>query len=256
MSGRLAGKVAIVTGAGSGIGRSIAQRFAAEGARLVLAGRRPDALSAVASETGGLAVPTDVADEAAVERLFAACAERFGPPELLVNNAGVTGPVAPVHELDMAAFDETVAINLRGVVLCLKHGVRAMQAAGRGGAIVNMSSLMGLRGYPMRVAYTATKFALIGITQAVAQEAGRHNIRVNALCPGAVNGELMERVIAARAAKEGRSPEEIIRLAYTETSALRRWVEPEEVAAAALFLCCEDSAAITGESLKVDSGRT
>jgi hypothetical protein len=252
---RLAGRIAVVTGAGTGIGRAIALRFAQEGARLVLAGRRAAPLEAVARETAGLPIVTDVANEESVAQLFAACGARVGAPDILINNAGVTGPVAAAADLDMRDWDECVAINIRGVILCLKHAIRAMREAGKRGAIVNMSSLMGLKGYPQRSAYTATKFAVIGITQAVAQEVGRDGIRVNALCPGAVNGELMERVIAARARSEGRDPAEIIQRNYTDMAALRRWVEPEEVAAAALFLCTDDSSATTGESIKVDAGR-
>src|SRR5262249_62281548 len=127
------------------------------------------------------------------------CVARLGVPDVVINNAGIAGPVSPVADIDLAAFDETMAINVRGVILCLKHAIRAMRAPGKGGAIVNMSSLMGLKGYPMRSAYTASKFAVIGITQAVAHEVGQHGIRVNALCPGAVSGELMDRVVAARA---------------------------------------------------------
>jgi NAD(P)-dependent dehydrogenase (short-subunit alcohol dehydrogenase family) len=123
------------------------------------------------------------------------------------------------------------------------------------GSIVNMSSRMGLYGYPMRTAYCATKFALIGITEAVAREVGPHGVRVNALCPGAVSGELMDRVIARRAKAENRAPEAIIKEAYTDTAALRRWVDPREVAQAALFLASDASAAITGDRIKVDAGR-
>lgn len=252
---RLAGKVAVITGAGTGIGKAIALLFAREGARLALAGRRREPLEEVARATGGFAVPTRVEDEASVAALFATCVERLGAPDVLINNAGVTGPVAAVADLDLAAFDETMAVNVRGVVLCLKHGVRAMRAGGKAGSIVNMSSLMGLKGYPMRSAYTASKFAVIGITQAVAHEVGQHGIRVNALCPGAVSGELMDRVIAARARAEGRDPAEIIKASYTDVAAMRKWVGPEEVAQAALFLASGEASAITAEHIKVDAGR-
>jgi NAD(P)-dependent dehydrogenase (short-subunit alcohol dehydrogenase family) len=157
--------------------------------------------------------------------------------------------------MDVVAWDETMAINMRGMILCIKHAVPRLRRRG-GGSIVNMSSLMGLRATPMRSAYTASKFAVIGITEAVAQEVGVDNIRVNALCPGAVNGDLMQRVIAARSAAEGHAPDDIIRTNYTEKAALKRWVEPEEVAAAALFLASPASAAITGDRLRVDAGRS
>ena len=124
-----------------------------------------------------------------------------------------------------------------------------------GGSIINMSSLSGLRGYPNRSAYAATKFAVIGITESVAHEVGRHGIRVNALCPGAVHGELMDRVVAQRSAAEGRPAEEIIRSAYTDVAALRKWVQPDEVARAALFLASDASSAITAERIRVDAGR-
>ena len=250
----LTGRVAVVTGGGSGIGKAIALRFAKAGAKVVVVGRREAAIEAVAREAGGEAIAADVAREPDVEALFAGVLARHGRLDVLINNAGVTGPVSPAAAMDMAAWDETVAINVRGVILCLKHAIRAMQPR-RSGSIVNMSSLMGLRGYPMRSAYVATKFAVIGITQSVAHEVGKDGIRVNAMCPGAVNGELMERVIASRAKAEDRAPEEIIRTAYTDVAALRRWIEPEEVADVALFLAGDASSSITGEHLRVDAGR-
>lgn len=252
---RISGKVAVITGGGTGIGRAIAERFAAEGARVVVAGRREAPLNAVAAQIGAMAVATDVADEASVENLFSACIAKVGAPDILVINAGVTGPVANAADMNLRDWDECMAINVRGVILCLKHGIRAMTAAGKKGSVVTMSSLMGLRGYPMRSAYCATKFAVIGITQSVAHEVGPLGIRVNALCPGAVSGELMDRVIAARSRAENRPPEDIIKKNYTDMAALRKWVDPEEVAAAALFLASDDSSATTGETIKVDAGR-
>ncbi|RYE73724.1 MAG: SDR family oxidoreductase, partial [Hyphomicrobiales bacterium] len=248
----LSGKVAIVTGGGTGIGLAIARAFVDEGAQVVIAGRSQASLDKAAPGIGAHAIAADVSREADAARLAGETAARFGGVDILVNNAGVTGQVANAEDLDIAQWDETMAINVRGTILCIKHCVPLMRARG-GGSIINMSSLMGLRGYPMRSAYTATKFAVIGITEAVAQEVGIHGIRVNALCPGAVNGELMQRVIAARAAKENRPAEEIVRANYTDKAALKRWVEPEEVARAALFLASEQSSSITSERIKVDA---
>jgi NAD(P)-dependent dehydrogenase (short-subunit alcohol dehydrogenase family) len=250
--GTLQDKVALITGGGTGIGASIARTFANAGARVIVAGRNASRLAAVANELGAQAIPADVSDEASVAALFAAIDASAGGPDVLDNNAGVTGPVAPAADMDLAAWDETMAINVRGTLLCIKHAVPRMKARG-GGSIINMSSLMGLRGQPMRSAYTASKYAVLGITDAIAQEVGVDNIRVNALCPGAVNGELMQRVIAARGKAEAKSADEIIRT-YTDKASLRRWVEPEEVAAAALFLASPASASITGERLRVDAG--
>ncbi len=254
-TGVLAGRVAVVTGGGSGIGRAICRRFAVEGASVVVTGRRREPLERVAAEVSGLAVPGDVSREEDVQSLFRTCADRFGNLDVLVNNAGVPGPIANVTHLDATALDETLAINVRGLLLCTKYAVPLMRGRG-GGSIINMSSRYGLKGYPMRSAYVATKFAVIGITQCVAVEEGVHGIRVNALCPGAVSGELMDEVVARRAREEGRSPEEIVRSAYTDVAALRRWVEPAEVASAALFLASDASRAITGVHLVVDAGRT
>jgi NAD(P)-dependent dehydrogenase (short-subunit alcohol dehydrogenase family) len=255
MPGRLADRVAIVTGGGTGIGRSVCRTFAAEGARVVVAGRRREPIEEVAAEISGLAVPTDVTREADVRALVQACLSRFGSLDILVNNAGVTGPIANVTEVEAAHLDEALAVNIRGLLLCIKHAIPEMRRRRRG-SIINMSSRLGLKGYPMRSVYAATKFAVIGITQSVAAEVGVHGIRVNALCPGAISGELMDSVVAQRAREEGRSPAEIVKASYTDVAALRRWVEPEEVAQAALFLASDASLAITATHLVVDAGRT
>lgn len=250
----LSGRVALVTGGGTGIGAAIARKFAASGARVVIAGRDGARLATFAAQIGAEAIAADVSEEASVAALFSRIDAGVGGPDILVNNAGVTGPVARAADMDLAAWDETMAINVRGTLLCIKYAVPRMRARG-GGSIINLSSLMGLRGTPMRSAYTASKYAVLGITDAVSQEVGVDNIRVNALCPGAVNGELMQRVIAARVDAEGRSADDIIRTNYTDKASLRRWVEPDEVAAAALFLASPGSAAITGERLRIDAGR-
>ena len=253
MAGVLDGKVAVVTGGGSGIGEAIARMFAAAGAKVVVAGRRREPIERVAGDIGGLAVEADVSNEDSVKGLFKACEDAHGRLNIMVSNAGVTGPVANAEDMDMAQWDETMAINVRGVILCAKHAVPMLKR--QGGSIINLSSRLGLKGYPMRSPYAASKFAVIGITQSIAFEVGVHGIRCNALCPGAVHGELMERVVAARAEQEGRSPDAIVKQSYTGAAALRKWVEPEEVASTALFLASDAASAITGESVVIDCGR-
>lgn len=254
MTQALQGRTAIVTGGGTGIGRAIAETFARAGAFIVVAGRNLATIEPVAAAIGGRAMACDVTKLGDVEALFAAAAEHSGRVDVLVNNAGQAGPVGAIADVDLDAWRDCIETNLFGAMHCLRVAARVMGAQ-RGGSIINMSSRMGLHGYPMRTAYCATKFALIGMTEAVAREIGPMGVRVNALCPGAVSGELMGRVIARRAAVEGRPAEQIIKEAYTDTSALRRWLSPEEVATAALFLASDASSAITGERIKVDCGR-
>jgi NAD(P)-dependent dehydrogenase (short-subunit alcohol dehydrogenase family) len=254
MTGRLAGQVALVTGGGSGIGEAIAKVFVAEGAKVTISGRREDVLKAAAQKIGANAFVCDVSDDAQVAAMVAEVEANFGGLDILINCAGIPGPVMNAEDMDMDLFDATLRINIRGTMLPTKYAIPLMKKRG-GGSIVNMSSLMGLKGYPMRAAYSSTKFAIIGMTEAVAHEVGRHNIRVNALCPGAVNGELMERVIERRAEAEGRPAEEIIRVNYTDPAALRRWVEPEEVAEAALFYASDASSSITADRMRVCAGR-
>ena len=179
MIGKLGGKVAVVTGAGAGIGEAIARLYAEEGCQLLVADRQRNAAERVAEDIGGMAVITDVADEAQVAALFYSCHEAYGRLDILVNNAGVPGPTVSVENEDMAVWDETMAVNVRGVVLCIKHAVALMKH--QGGVIVNLSSGAGLKGGPLRNAYCASKFAVIGITESVAFEVGVHGIRCNAI---------------------------------------------------------------------------
>jgi NAD(P)-dependent dehydrogenase (short-subunit alcohol dehydrogenase family) len=247
-------KIALVTGGGTGIGKAIAERFMAAGARVIIAGRNEATLRATAQAIHCDAIPADVSRETDVTALFEKITAKYGRLDILINNAGTAGPIMAISEMDADAWDECIQVNVRGAMLCMREAARLMIAQ-KSGSIVNMSSLMGLQGYPLRSAYSATKFALIGMTQAVAREVGPSGVRVNALCPGAVNGELMNRVIAKRAAAENKPKEQIVRENYTDAAALRRWVEPEEVAEAALFLASDASSSITGETIKVDAGR-
>lgn len=251
---RLDGKLAVVTGGGSGIGEATAKVFAEAGATVVVTGRRLGPLEKVAAKVGGHAIACDVSDHAQVKKMFADALKITGKVDVLLNNAGGPGPIAPVAEVDMEAWVGCMNINLVGAMYCLQEAARIMGAQ-KSGSIINMSSLMGVQGYPMRSAYVASKFALIGITETMARELGPLNVRVNALMPGAVSGENMDRILARRAEAEGRPAAEIEKENYTDVAALKRWVGPEEVGRAALYYASDLSSAITGDKMKVDCGR-
>ena len=251
---RLDGKLAVITGGGSGIGEATAHVFAQAGATVVVAGRRLEPLEKVAKDVGGHAIACDVSDQDDVRAMFAKAKAITGRVDVLLNNAGGPGPIAPVAEVDMNDWITCMNINLVGAMYCLQEAAKIMTAQGSG-SIINMSSLMGIQGYPMRSAYVASKFALIGITETMARELGPTGVRVNALMPGAVSGENMDRILARRAQAEGRPASEIERENYTDVAALKRWVAPEEVGRAALYYASDLSSAITGDKMKVDCGR-
>jgi NAD(P)-dependent dehydrogenase (short-subunit alcohol dehydrogenase family) len=241
MARSLEGKVAVVTGAGRGIGAATAELFAAEGARVVLASRTErelettrDAIAARAGADRVLAVPTDLIDEGAIVALFARTLERFGDLHALVNNAG-TFRAAPVEELTAEDWDAVMAVNARGTFLASREALRRFRALGHGGAIVNVASLGGLRGTPKFkgfAAYSVSKFAVVGLTECLAVEARDLDVRVNCVAPGAVDTRML-----AEAAPFLR----------TETS-------PADVARTIRFLCDDaESRAITGAVLEIHS---
>ena len=255
---RLTGKVALITGGGRGIGRAIALRFASEGAAVMLAATRREPLEATAGEIrkgGGRAATTvtDVADEAAVKAMVAATIAELGRLDVLVNNAGIGGPTLRVVDMERADWDRTLAVNVTGAFLCSKHAVPHMVAR-RSGRIVNVTSIAGLMGYPLRSPYAVSKWGMIALTRTLAGELGEHGITVNAIAPGAVRGERVEGVIAARAAALGRPAADVERELFVEPTALKRMVGPDDVAAAAAFLASDDAANITGETISVSAG--
>jgi NAD(P)-dependent dehydrogenase (short-subunit alcohol dehydrogenase family) len=250
-------KVSIVTGGGRGIGRAIALRFASEGAAVVVAGTTAESIESVAQEIrarGGraLAVGADVSDEAQVARMVASAIDEFGGIDVLVNNAGIAGPTALVAEVSREDWDRTIAVNLTGAFLCAKHALPGMMER-RGGRIINITSIAGLRAYALRSPYAASKWAMIGLTRTLAEEAGRYDITVNAIAPGPVRGPRIDSVIRNRAAAMGRPVEEVER-DYVEPTALKRMAEEDDIAAMAVFLASEEGRNITGETLNISSG--
>jgi NAD(P)-dependent dehydrogenase (short-subunit alcohol dehydrogenase family) len=255
---RFHGRVAIITGGGTGIGLATARRFAAEGASLMLVGRRPDPLEAAVAEIAGgggaaIAVPTDVTDELQVERMVARAIERFGQVDVLVNNAGDPMQMKDLTETTLAEWNYGLAANLTSAMLCAREVLKSMIPR-RSGAILNVSSQQGKSGTPGRYPYTAAKWGLIGFTQALAREAGPLGIRVNCVAPGSTLTENMERGVRQRAAFRGQTYEEALAQSAQE-AALRRLTLPEETAALIAFLCSDDAKAIRGQAIALNSGR-
>ena len=254
---KLAGRVAIITGGGHGLGRDLALGFADAGADLSLCGTNAAALDSTAADlrARGRRVVirvADVAAEAQVEKWVAATLEELGRIDVLVNNAGITGPTASADRVSRAEWDHTLAVNLTGAFLCARAVLPHMAARGSG-KIINISSVAGHIGYALRAPYAVSKWGMLGLTRTLAAEWGGRNIQVNAISPGSVSGERIERVIRERAAKAG-LPESEVRREYTSKAALDRFVPPEHVAAMAVFLASELGDSITGEFLQVAGG--
>jgi NAD(P)-dependent dehydrogenase (short-subunit alcohol dehydrogenase family) len=252
MNGRLDGRHALVTGGGSGIGAAIAERLAGQGAVVSLLGRDPERLAAQAARMDRAhAVAADVTDETAVERAFAEAAARAGPVSILINNAGAA-PSAPFLKTTRALWDGALAVNLTGAFLCAKTALPGMQAAGWG-RVVNVASTAGLKGYPYVAAYCAAKHGLVGLTRALALEVARSGVTVNAVCPGFTDTELVARSVETIVTKTGRSADQA-REALAAGNPQGRLVTPDEVAAAVLWLCLPESAAVNGAALPVAGG--
>jgi NAD(P)-dependent dehydrogenase (short-subunit alcohol dehydrogenase family) len=248
--------IAVVTGGGRGIGRSIARALSAAGYDLVLAARSASELEAVATEieeTGGQAVsvPTDLRDRAQIDRL-AETAMGVGPVDLLVNNSGIAGPQGMMWELDPDEWAETMAVNVDAVFLCSRAFLPAMIER-RQGSIVNIGSITGKRPLLGRSPYAASKLALVGLTRTLALETGPFGIRVNLISPGFVEGPRIDWVIDRQAEVRG-VPSAVVREDFTAQSPLGRLTAPEDVAATVVFLASDAAAAITGADINVNSG--
>jgi NAD(P)-dependent dehydrogenase (short-subunit alcohol dehydrogenase family) len=255
---KLRDRTGIVTGAAKGMGRDICLTLAREGAHLALAARETAPLEALAGEIKAmgrraLVVPTDVTDEPQVERMVARTREAFDHVDILVNAAGVTGPIeTPVWEIRAEDFDAVLAANVRGTFLPTKHVLPGMIAR-RYGKIVNLSGTSGLRGYKHRAAYSSSKWALRGFTRTVALEVGPYNVNVNALHPGIVAGDRMDKLCREKARKRGWTPARVHQ-EYVDEMALRRVTTAQDIAEAVLFLVSDDAKNMTGQSVTVDGG--
>jgi NAD(P)-dependent dehydrogenase (short-subunit alcohol dehydrogenase family) len=248
MSGRLEGKVCVITGAGGGMGADAAVRFAEEGARVAVADVDGAGAEKVASEVGGLAVQVDVADEASVEAMYAATAERFGGVDVLYNNAGISpADDASILDTGLEAWERVQAVNTRGVYLCCKHGIPHLLARG-GGSVINVASFVALVGAATsQISYTASKGAVLSLSRELAVEFARRGIRVNALCPGPVETPMLLRLFEEDPAAFERRRVHL---------PMGRLATAREIANAALFLASDESSYVNGATFVVDGGLT
>jgi len=246
----LKGKRVLVTAGAQGIGLAITGAFVAAGAQVHICDVNDDFLASARQQFPQVTQSrTDVSNEAQVDAMFAELAARWGGLDVLVNNAGIAGPTAKVEDTSLADWDQTIAVNLTGPFLCTRRAVPLLKAAG-GGSIVNLSSVAGRLGFPLRTPYSASKFGVIGLTESWAMELGPDKIRVNAILPGIVAGERQERVIAAKAASYGIAHEEMRERLLTKVS-LRSMVTAQDIANQIIFICSPAGAAVSGQSLSV-----
>lgn len=255
---KLEGQVAVITGGGRGIGRAIAERFAREGAAVMLASRTETELKAAVAaiqKEGGRAASLagDIGEEAMVARLVEKTRRQWGEIDILVNNAGIYGPVKPLGEVTAEEWDRVMSVNLRSAFLLTRAVLPVMAKRGRG-VVLNISSVSGKHAFAFDGAYAASKAGLLALTRTAAAEVARGGVRVNALCPGPVEGTRMWEEVGQGLQKAlNLSGKQLME--QTNAQLLQgRPQKPEEVAAAAVFLCSEEASAITGQAVNVDGG--
>jgi NAD(P)-dependent dehydrogenase (short-subunit alcohol dehydrogenase family) len=254
--GKLDGKVAVITGGASGIGAGTVRLFVQEGARVVIADIQQDRGQALAEELGTATTfaLTDVSDEAQVEDTIALAVARFGRLDCMYNNAGYAGVMGPIESTDVAAYDATMVVLLRSVVIGMKHAVPVLKQQGSG-SILSTASVAGMQaGYGPHI-YSAAKAAIIQLTRTVAMELGEHGVRVNCICPGAIATPLAGKTL-------GLSPDEAdasierLEVNYASMQPIRRAGQPVDIARAALWLASDEASFVTGQALVVDGGLT
>jgi NAD(P)-dependent dehydrogenase (short-subunit alcohol dehydrogenase family) len=249
----MSGKVALITGASSGIGRATAEAFAAQGAKVVLAARREKELVGLVREIesrkgSATFVRTDVSVAKDVERMVKHTIDAFGRLDYAVNNAGIEGQLSGITDMSEEDWDRVLGINLKGTFLCMKYEARAMLAGGHGGAIVNVGSVNSFLGYPTGSAYVASKHGQIGLTTSVSAELAPQGIRVNIVCPGIIDTPMHHRL---REIFDDTSNKALLQRIHT-----RRVGRPQEIAQSIVFLCSDEASYITGTTLTPDGGFT
>ena len=241
----------LVTAGASGIGRAIAERFLADGDEVAICDADPAAVSAFSQANGNaIAAVADVTSEAEMSAFLNDLEHRWKGIDVVCANAGTGGPAGAIETLDYAEWQRCVATNLHGAFLTCRWAARVLKAQGHG-LITLTSSTAGLYGYPFRSPYASAKWAIVGLTKTLAMELGPHGIRVNAVCPGAVEGERMDRVVAMEARARGEA-EEAIRESYVKGVSLKTWVTAQDVANTIHFLASEAGARISGQILAID----
>ena len=246
----LNGQRALITGAGSGIGKVMAQHFEKAGARIWICDADTNNLEQSLKENPDWnGTPCDVSEENQVDQLFREMSDSFGGLEILVNNAGIAGPTAPVEEIDPDEWRRSVGVNLNGAFYCTRLATPLLKNAPKA-SIINISSVAGRLGFARRLPYASTKWAMIGFTESLAKELGPSGIRVNALLPGIVEGPRIEGVFQARAESEG-VPYEEVRDRVLNNVSMKRMVSAGDVAEMAVFLCSEAGKNISGQSISV-----
>lgn len=244
-------KVLITAGA-SGIGRHFAQAFLANGDAVYTCDINEQALAAAAADLKELKTGVcNMAEPAQVEAMVADAAAQLGGIDVLINNAGIAGPTAPVQDIGVDEWQQVLQVDLTGTFVATKHAIPHLVRSGHG-VIIVMSSVAGRFGYPNRSPYSTVKWGLIGFMKTLAMELGEHNIRANAILPGAVEGDRIQRVFEGRAKVSGKSIEEIKEIAMANQS-IKRLVEPRDIAALAVFLASDAAQAISGQSLSIDA---
>jgi len=252
-------KVAIITGGASGIGYAIAQSFAREGTNIVIADLNASAGESAAAQLGQAGVRSkfvkaDISQPGDVQRLAASAVQEFGRIDILVNNAGLQH-VAPITEFSEERWNCLIGVILTGAFLCCKYFLPHMIRQ-KWGRIVNIASTQAKVGTPFKVGYVAAKHGLLGLTKVVALEVAEHNITCNAICPAFARTQLVEKQIADNARTHGISAEEVVEKLFVGPSAIKRLLEPDEIAGLVQYLCSDKAAGITGAALDIDLGWT